>query len=75
MGRGRLFFFEIWNALGEPTNYIDISDVEGKKRNLINMYTSQTKYINYADRILSLNHYRGMCHNINYEECYQFKKG
>jgi len=71
-GTAQIVYYEIWNTLN-PTHYIDITDVKDKKASIINMYKSQTKHINYSDRILSLNHYRGICHNLDYEESYQFK--
>lgn len=73
-GKAKIVYYEIWNTLPNRNAYIDISTVANKKRKLINMYKSQVKYIDYADRILSLNHYRGISHDIEFEEAYQFKK-
>jgi LmbE family N-acetylglucosaminyl deacetylase len=53
-----------------PTHYIDISDVVENKKEAINIYASQTAHIDYASRILGLNHYRGIKHNVEYEEDY-----
>lgn len=35
------------------------------------MYESQNDNIDYASRILALNHYRGILHHIEYEEVYE----
>lgn len=71
---GRVVYYEVWNTLGRPTHYVDISDVIEEKERLINMYSSQTKNINYASRILGLNHYRGMRHHVKFEEDFQIEK-
>lgn len=67
----KVVYYEIWSALSQPTHYLDISDVSDKKRDIINIYKSQIKFVDYASRILALNHYRGMAHytqNVQYEE-------
>ncbi|MCQ2572196.1 MAG: PIG-L family deacetylase [Alphaproteobacteria bacterium] len=69
-----IVFYEIWNTLANQTHYVDISSVVAQKRNMINMYKSQVKHIDYASRIIALNHYRGICHNVEYEEAYEFQK-
>lgn len=53
--------------MAAPTHYIDISKVTEKKRQAIDTYVSQNN-VAYADRILALNHYRGMRHNVDFEE-------
>lgn len=73
-GKAQIVYYEIWNTLQNQTHYVDISAVVDKKHKLINLYKSQVKHIDYADRILALNHYRGICHAIEFEEAYQFKK-
>ena len=69
--KGQVVYYEIWNTLARPTHYIDISDVVEEKRRLINLYASQIKNIDYASRILGLNHYRGLRHHIEYEEDFE----
>lgn len=71
---GQVVYYEIWNTLGEPTHYVDISDVAEKKKELINLYRSQVKNIDYASRILGLNHYRGIRHHVQYEEDFRIEK-
>lgn len=60
-------YYEVWGAMPMPTHYIDISEVAEKKREAMALYKSQGN-IDYADRILALNHYRGIRHNVRYEE-------
>ena len=67
--KAKAVYYEVWGAMSSPTNYIDISDVSDKKRQSIDMYVSQ-RNINYADRILALNHYRGIHHSVDYEEVF-----
>jgi LmbE family N-acetylglucosaminyl deacetylase len=67
----KVVYYEIWSALSLPSHYIDISDVADKKRDLINKYQSQVKFIDYASRILALNQYRGIYHHIDYAECFE----
>ncbi len=71
---GRVVYYEIWNTLAAPTHYVDFSDAVDEKRKLINLYKSQVKNIDYASRILGLNHYRGLRHNVEYEEDFQIEK-
>lgn len=63
-------YYEVWGAMTSPTHYIDISDIVEEKKTAINIYASQTSNIDYASRILGLNHYRGIKHHIEYEEDY-----
>lgn len=71
---GSVVYYEIWNTLCAPTHYIDISDVIKEKERLINLYRSQVKNIDYASRILGLNHYRGLRHHVAYEEDFLIEK-
>ena len=41
---------------------VDISSVEGLKREAINLFASQTRFVDYARAILGLNRYRSMTH-------------
>lgn len=69
----KIMFYEIWSALSAPTSFINISDIIQEKKNLINMYKSQVKFINYAEKILGLNIYRSITttDRLNAIECYQ----
>ena len=62
-------YYEVWGAMAMPTHYLDISAAAEKKREAMGVYRSQGN-IDYAGRILGLNHYRGIRHNVAYEEDY-----
>ena len=68
--KAKAVYYEVWGPMNDATNFIDISDVTDKKRKAIDMYISQGN-INYADRILGLNCYRGMKHNVKFAEAYK----
>lgn len=62
-------YYEVWGAMAMPTHYLDISAAAEKKREAMGFYRSQGN-IDYAGRVLGLNHYRGIRHNVAYEEDY-----
>ena len=66
----KLVSYEVWATLPAPTNYVDISDIADKKRKLIDIYKSQTIHINYKEKILALNSYRGMRAAVDYAEAF-----
>jgi len=68
--RVHIIMYEVWNALPLPNFYTDISYITEEKKELINMYHSQIKHIDYAEKILSLNQYRGMIAGKNSIEAY-----
>lgn len=70
----KIIFYEVWSPIPNPTHYVDISDIIEAKKELISVYKSQLKYVDYKSRILGLNHYRGMCPAVNYAEAYCFAK-
>ena len=49
---------------------IDISDVAGQKKEVIEEYTSQVKQTDYT-KMLGLNSYRGLRKNFAYAECFR----
>lgn len=65
--KARSAYYEVWGAMAMPTHYLDISAVADRKREAMALYRSQGN-IDYAGRILGLNHYRGIRHNVTYEE-------
>ena len=67
--KAKAVYYEVWGAMSEPTHFIDISDVAETKSKAVGLYVSQGN-IDYAGRILGLNHYRGMRHNVKYAETY-----
>ena len=53
--------YEVWTPL--PANrMVDISPVEALKRQAINLFASQTRFVDYARAILGLNQFRSMIH-------------
>jgi LmbE family N-acetylglucosaminyl deacetylase len=66
----KICLYEVWNALALPNSYINISDIVESKKELVSLYKSQTKHIDYQNKILSLNNYRGMSVGIEYAEVY-----
>jgi len=66
----KIAFYEVWSPITIPNFYINISDVIEKKEALIDVYKSQTKYVNFKNGIKSLNSYRGMQFNCNYSEVF-----
>ena len=49
---------------------IDISDVAGQKKEVIEEYTSQVEQTDYT-KMLGLNSYRGLRKNFAYAECFR----
>jgi len=66
----KIAMYEVWGTLLLPNDYIDISNLEKEKRDIINIYQSQAKHIDYAMRILALNKYRGIMVGKDSIECY-----
>jgi len=57
----RIRGYEVWTPL--PANrMVDISPVEALKRQAIDLFASQTRFVDYARAILGLNQYRSMIH-------------
>jgi LmbE family N-acetylglucosaminyl deacetylase len=57
----RIRGYEVWTPV--PANrMVDISPVEALKREAVNVFASQTRFVDYARAILGLNQYRSMMH-------------
>jgi len=69
----QIFGYEVWSALGNPSHYIDISDVVEEKKRLIAFYESQVAQVDYVSKVIGLNCFRGMLvyPAISYAEVYQ----
>jgi len=66
----KIAFYEVWSAMTLPNYYVDITKIIKKKRDLINLYSSQTKNLWFAKGIIALNAYRGMLVNRGWAEMY-----
>lgn len=71
--QAKIFGYEIWSTLSNPSHYIDISDVVEEKKRLINFHESQVAQVDYTFKTLGLNCFRGMLvyPAIAYAEAYQ----
>lgn len=66
---GDVWCYEVWSPLW-PNVAVDISDVQALKREMIEVYASQTEGLHYADGVLGLNSYRGLKVNVRYAEAF-----
>ena len=66
---GDVWCYEVWSPLW-PNVSVDISDVQGLKREVIEIYASQTAGLHYTDGILGLNSYRGLKVNVAHAEAF-----
>ena len=66
---GEAWCYEVWSPLW-PNVAVDISAVESRKREMIEIYASQTAGLHYADGILGLNRYRGLKVNVPCAEAF-----
>ena len=64
----KIVFYEVWSALAYSNYFIDLTDTIEKKKELINIYKSQIKYVDFLNGISSLNAYRGMLVDKSYAE-------
>lgn len=67
----QIYEYEVWTPLTMPTWFLDISDVIGKKKEMIKVYQSQINDKDYFNSIIGLNAYRGMYNNYRYAEAYK----
>ena len=70
----KLYEYEVWSTLKKPNIYLNISDVSDSKIEMIKMYESQVKELDYVGMIMGLNAYRGRSHGYAYAECYYCEK-
>jgi LmbE family N-acetylglucosaminyl deacetylase len=57
----QIAFYEVWATLPVWNAYVDLDDhLRDKKKKIIDCFISQTKHIDYAQRIDALNIYRGI---------------
>ncbi len=55
----RAFLYEVHTPLADITCYLDVSNVIGRKKGMVNSYSSQMEMHPYGDQIVSLAKYRG----------------
>ncbi len=57
----KILFYDGWSALARPTHYIELSEeLMRRKLELIEVYQSQLRYVNYDERAKSLASFRGL---------------
>lgn len=66
---GDVWSYEVWSPLW-PNVAVDISGVHAMKRDVIEIYASQTAGLDYADGTLGLNRYRGLKVHAAYAEAF-----
>lgn len=67
--------YEVWTPLIKPNKYFAMdAELVEKKCSLISNYACQLRHINYIDRIIGLNKYRGMVCYLEYAEAYKIFK-
>lgn len=65
----KIVFYEIWEALALPNFYVDISDFEKQKTDLLGIYKSQLTNT-HATKIIGLNEYRGFTSRLKAVEAF-----
>jgi LmbE family N-acetylglucosaminyl deacetylase len=66
----KIVFFEIWSPLPLVNRVVDITGVINRKKEIISLYSSQNRYVDFLEGIVGLNRYRGMLSNVGYAEGY-----
>ncbi len=56
--------YEIWTPIISPALFINITDFMGKKKQAMELYTSQNAYKNFISMFEGLNQYRGVVSGI-----------
>jgi len=66
----KFLIYEVWSTVPSPNTFVDLSHSWQQKAELVKLYGSQISVIDYADRILALNRFRGMSVGCEYAEAY-----
>ena len=66
----QILFYEVWSSLPFVNVAVDIESTVDKKREMINLYPSQTSTKDYNCHILGLNQYRGIFKNKKFMEAF-----
>jgi LmbE family N-acetylglucosaminyl deacetylase len=69
--RGSVLQYEVWGTLS-PNVLLDVSDAMNEKEALMRLYVSQLDEPKrkYVERIIALNMYRGLTHQVDYAEAF-----
>lgn len=65
-----IYYYEVWNTVPVVNSYINLSFNIDKKRQIIKKYSSQLKHIDYSEKIIGLNNFRGLSLGVEFAECY-----
>lgn len=68
--RAKIYQYEVWSPIPDPSVVLDITDVMSQKEALVAIYRSQTKYKDYVRMTRGLNQYRGVGFDVGYAEVY-----
>lgn len=68
--KAMLMEYEVWTPMVRPSHYLDITDVIGQKRDMIEQHQSQMMDIDYAGKGIALSCYRGINIKAPYAEAY-----
>lgn len=71
--QAKIFGYEVWSTITNPSHYLDISNVVEDKKRLINFHESQVAQVDYVSKTIGLNCFRGMLvyPAIQYAEAYK----
>ena len=67
----KLLEYEVWTPIAEPSHFLDITALVGRKKYLIQIYKCALMHIDYDRRIVALNYYRGIHYGRQFVECYR----
>lgn len=70
LGNAILVEYEVWTPLIRPNIIYDISNVIEIKKRMISNYKSQIETLDYVNKSVALNEYRGINGNVAYAEAY-----
>lgn len=65
-----IYYYEVWNSVPVVNSFIDLSSLVDRKRDIISNYSSQLKHIDYTEKIIGLNRFRGLALELEVAECY-----
>ncbi|SFQ11435.1 N-acetylglucosaminyl deacetylase, LmbE family [Butyrivibrio proteoclasticus] len=69
--RYKVFQYEVWSPLSNPTHILDITSCMNNKLEVLELYQSQINELNYIGAVKGLNQYRGLLNHFSFAECYR----